>query len=140
MVHADPLLARLAERSYPNLPLRSTFVVSLITLLLALLTQNRVLAAVLGILVLAGHGTVVHMLAKQDEKGSRVMLTLLRGGCGLVIVLIVGTSLTTPATSTRSAPSSTSQAASRNSAPVDTSGTESAPSVPGTPDRFPGTP
>lgn len=113
IVHADPLLARLVERSYPDLPLRSTFVVSLATLLLVLLTQNMVMAAILGILLLAGHATVVHLLAEQNERGSGVVLTLLRGGCALVIVLIVGTALTTPATPVRSMPANTSQAVGR---------------------------
>ena len=128
MVHADPLLARLAERSYPNHPLRSTFVVSLTTLFLTLLTQNTVLAVVLGILVLAGHAIVVHLLAKQDETGSMVMLTLLRAGCGLVIVLMVGTALATPATSVRGMSATTTPAASRTSA-ADASGPGASPSA-----------
>ena len=93
MIAADPLLARLAESGYPDLPLRSTFAVSLLTLLLTLLTQSLLPSAVIGVLLLAGHAIVVHLLAQEDEHGSAVMLTLLRGGCLVVIVLIVGTAL-----------------------------------------------
>jgi hypothetical protein len=103
MVHADPLLARLAQHSYPHLRLRSTFLISAVTLVLALLTQNAGLAAVFGVVVLAGHGAVVHQLAVHDEQGSKVMLTLLRGGCTVAIVLLVGTFLSGPSGSSGSA-------------------------------------
>ena len=93
MIHTDPLLVRLAEHSYPHLRLRSTFLVSVATFVLAVLTQNMMLAAVLGLLMLAGHAAVVHLLAVRDENGSRVMLSVLRGGCAVAIVVIVGTAL-----------------------------------------------
>lgn len=96
IIHADPLLARLAGRGYPHLPLRSTFAISVITSMLAVLTRNTVLAVVLGLLALAGNGAVVHLLARRDEQTSGVLLRLLRAGSLVVILLLVGTSLATP--------------------------------------------
>ena len=96
MIHADPMLARLAEHGYPNLPLRSTFVITVVALLLAFLTQNIVLAAMIGLLVLVGNGTVVHLLAVRDEQGSGMLLRLLRGGSAALIVLIVGAAVVAP--------------------------------------------
>ena len=96
MVDADPLLAGLARCGYPDLPLRSTSVVSLATLSVAVLTRHRVLAAVIGLLVLAGHVGVVHLLAQQNERGGGVVLTLLRTGCVIAVVLLVGAALAGP--------------------------------------------
>lgn len=96
MVAADPLLAGLARCGYPDLPLRSTSVVSLATLLVAVLTRHLVPAAVIGLLVLAGHAGVVHLLSRQNERGGGTLLTLLRTGCVIAVVLMVGASLVGP--------------------------------------------
>jgi hypothetical protein len=96
MIAADPSLSRLAGRGYPYLPLRSTFGVSMATPLLAGLTQHLLLAAVIGLLVLAGNACVVYLLAHQDEHGGEVLLKLLRAGSTAIILLIVGASLTDP--------------------------------------------
>jgi hypothetical protein len=96
MIAADPLLAGLARCGYPDLPLQSTSVVSLATLVVAVLTRHLVLAAVIGLLVLAGHAGVVHLLAQQNERGGGLVLTLLRTGCVIAVVLLVGASLVGP--------------------------------------------
>lgn len=96
MIDADPMLASLVVRTYPNLHLRSTFAISMATVLVAVLTLNTVLAAVIGLLLLAGHLFVIFLLAHRFERGALVMLGLLRGGCAGLTLLIAGTMLVLP--------------------------------------------
>jgi hypothetical protein len=100
LVRADRLLSRLAARSFPDLPLRSTLLLCLLTVVLAMLLQDVVLAAVLGVVLLGGQAWVVHLLARSDQQGPRLLLRLLRAGCATAsVVLAVAAVVSPPASS-----------------------------------------